>query len=205
MQLPIPSGNGSKDPRPMPLNLVHVQEIDAPSGVKSIEWFLLTTLPVNSCQEAEQVVERYRLRWRIEDWHRILKSGCKVEFLRHQRGERIERAVTINAVIAWRLAAMTLLGRETPELPMEVMFTDIEIGVLQDFAKHNRLAVPDNLGAAVVTMAITAGYMNRKNDPPPGYQKIWEGYIRLVNMSQAYELAISRARDGWLYQKLSPD
>ena len=205
VQLPIPSGNGSKDPRPMPLNLVHVQEIDAPSGVKSIEWFLLTTLPVNSCQEAEQVVERYRLRWRIEDWHRILKSGCKVEFLRHQRGERIERAVTINAVIAWRLAAMTLLGRETPELPMEVMFTDVEIGVLQDFAKHNRLAVPDNLGAAVVTMAITAGYMNRKNDPPPGYQKIWEGYIRLVNMSQAYELAISRASDGWLYQKLSPD
>ena len=103
------------------------------------------------------MVEGYRLRWRIEDWHRFLKSGCKVEFLRHQRGERIERAVTLNAVITGRLAAMKLLGRETPELSMEVMFTDVEIGVSQDFAKHNQLAVPDNLGAAVVTMAITAG------------------------------------------------
>ena len=118
---------------------------------------LLTTLSVNSCQKAEQVVEGYRLRWRIEDWHRFLKPGCKVEFLRHQRGERIECAVTINAVIAGLLTAMTLLGRETPELSMKVMFTDVEIGVLLDFAKHNQLAVPDNLGAAVVTMAITAG------------------------------------------------
>ena len=160
---------------------------------------------MNSRREAERVVERYRLRWRIEDWHRILKSGCKVEFLKHQSGDRIERAVTINAVIAWRLAAMTLLGRETPELPMEVMFTDVEIGVLQDFAKDNKLPVPDNLGAAVVTVAITAGYLNRNNDPPPGYQKIWEGYIRLVNMSQAYELAIRRSKDGWLYERLSPD
>ena len=75
-------------------------------------------------------------------------------------------------------------------------------GVLQDFAKANRLAVPNNLGAAVVTMAITARYMNRKNDPPPGYQKIWEGYIRLVTMLQAYELAVSRAEEGWVYQKM---
>ena len=91
---------------------------------------MLTTLAVSGAGEAQQLVERYRLRWRIEDWHRILKSGCKVEFLKHHSGNRIERAVTINAVIAWRLAAMTLLGRETPELPMEVMFTEVEVGVL---------------------------------------------------------------------------
>ncbi len=107
VQLPVPSSSELKDEPPMQLSLVHVQEIEAPAGVKSIEWFLLTTLPVNSRREAERVVERYRLRWRIEDWHRILKSGCKVEFLKHQSGDRIERAVTINAVIAWRLAAMT--------------------------------------------------------------------------------------------------
>ena len=85
------------------------------------------------------------------------------------------------------------------------MFTNVEIDVLQDFAKDNRLAAPSNLGAAVVTMAITAGYLNRKKDPPPGYQKIWEGWINLAMMSKANELAISRARDGWLYQKLSSD
>ena len=68
------------------------------------------------------MLEWYRLRWRIEDWHRILKSVCKVEYLGHRTGERIERAVTIKPVIAWRLAAMTLLGRATPELPAAVFF-----------------------------------------------------------------------------------
>ena len=97
VQLPVPSRSELKDEPPMPLSLVHVQEIEAPAGVKSIEWFLLTTLPVNSRREAERVVERYRLRWRIEDWHRILKSGCKVEFLKHQSGDRIERATASRA------------------------------------------------------------------------------------------------------------
>ena len=92
-------------------------------GRSRLEWFLLTTLAVAGREDAERVLERYRLRWRIEDWQRVLKSGCKVEYLGHRWGERIERAVTINAVIAWRLTAMTLLGRDTPELPVETLFS----------------------------------------------------------------------------------
>ena len=107
-------------------------------------------------------MEQHRLRWRIEDWHRILKSGCKVEFLGHRTGERIERAVTINAVIAWRLAAMTLTGRETPELPPDILFSELEISVLEDFALDRKLPPPDNLGLAVLTVAILGGYLNRK-------------------------------------------
>ena len=75
-----------------------------PAGSTALEWQLLTSLAVTDVAEATAVVQRYLLHSRIEDWHRILKSGCKVEFLMHLRGERIERAVTINAVIAWRLA-----------------------------------------------------------------------------------------------------
>ena len=173
---------------PLRLQLVHVWERSAPEGVEALEWFLLTSLPVASQAEAEQVLEWYRLRWRIEDWHRILKSGCKVEYLGHRTGERIERAVTIKAVIAWRLAAMTLLGRETPELPAAVFFTQIQMRVLRHFASRRRLAEPANLGLAVRAMAILGGYLYRKNAPPPGHQKIWEGWTRLTIMSDAYEL-----------------
>ena len=136
---------------------------------------LLTSLPVASARDATRIVEQYRLRWRIEDWHRILKSGCKVEFLGHRTGERIERAVTINAVIAWRLAAMTLMGRETPELPPDILFSDLEISVLEDFALDRKLPPPDNLGLAVLTVAILGGYLNRKKDPCPGHRKFWHG------------------------------
>ena len=120
---------------PLRLQLVHVWERSAPEGVEALEWFLLTSLPVGSQAEAEQVLEWYRLRWRIEDWHRILKAGCKVECLGHRTVERIERAVTIKAVIAWRLAALTLLGRETPELPAAVCGMPIEMRTVECAAK----------------------------------------------------------------------
>ncbi len=139
------------------LNLVHVREETQPEGAERLEWFLLTTLAVQSRQDAEQVLDWYRLRWRIEDWHRLLKTGCKVEYLAHRTGERIERAVTINAVIAWRLMAMTLLGRDTPELPAETLFSDIEIAALEDFAKDRKLPRPDNIGRALLTTAMLGG------------------------------------------------
>ena len=114
---------------------MHVREEAQPEGAERLEWFLLTTLAVQSRQDAERVLEWYRLRGRIEDWHRVLKTGCKVEYMAHRTEEWIERAVTIKAVIAWRLMAMTLLGRGAPELPAETLFSDIEIAVLEDFAK----------------------------------------------------------------------
>ena len=173
---------------PLRLQLVHVWEKEAPAGVEALEWFLLTTLEVSSQAAAERMLHWYGLRWRIEDWHRILKSGCKVQYLGHRTGQRIERAVTIKAVIAWRLAAMTLLGRETPEMPAEVLFTQVQIRVLRHFAARRRLATPGNLGLAVRTMAILGGYLYRKNGPPPGHQKIWSGWTRLTIMAEAYEL-----------------
>ena len=156
--------------------------------MEPLEWFLLTNLPAGSQAQAEQVLQWYRLRCRIEDWHRILKSGCKVEYLGHRTGERIERAVTIKAVIAWRLAAMTLLGRETPELPATVFFTQMQLRVLRHFAAKRQLGAPDNLGLAVRAMAILGGYLYRPNALPPGHQEIWEGWTRLTIMSEAYEL-----------------
>lgn len=178
---------GTQRAGPLRLQLVHVWERTAPEGVEALEWFLLTTLPVQSQAQAEQVLQWYRLRWRIEDWHRILKSGCKVEYLGHRSGERIERAVTIKAVIAWRLAALTLLGRETPELPATVFFTQIQLRVLRHFTSKRRLSEPDNLGSAVLAMAILGGYLKNPK-APPGHQKIWEGWTRLTIMSEAYEL-----------------
>ena len=186
------------------LHLVHVREESAPEGVERLEWFLLTSLAVQTRQDAERMLEWYRLRWRIEDWHRVLKSGCKVEYLGHRQGERIERAVTINAVIAWRLAAMTLMGRDTPELPPETFFSEIEIAALEDFAKDRRLEQPDNLGRAVRTLAMLGGYLNfkRKRYAHPGHQVMWEGYIRLATITQWVERTRRLNESSKLYQKM---
>ncbi len=118
---------------------MHLWERSPAPGGEALEWFLLTTLQVSSLADAERALRWYRLRWRIEDWHRILKSGCQVESLGHRTSQRLMRAVTIKAVIAWRLALMTLLGRTTPEMPASVCFTPQQLRVLRDFATHHRL------------------------------------------------------------------
>lgn len=133
LELPIPEHHGNKEP--INICVVHALEEDSPSGTDPVEWFLLTTMKVSSCAEAEQCLRWYTLRWRIEDWHRVLKSGCRIDDLANETAERLRRAIAINLVIAWRIMLMTLLGRETPELPAEVLFSDIELRTLKAYAK----------------------------------------------------------------------
>lgn len=124
-----------KDKPPIVLWIVHVVEDNPPEGDEGIEWYLLTTMKIESVQDAERCLRWYCLRWRIEDWHRVLKSGCRIEEAAHQSAERLKRSIAINLVIAWRIMLMTLMGRETPELPVEVLFSDLEIEVLNAYAK----------------------------------------------------------------------
>jgi len=122
---------------PIDIGVIHAVESAPPEGAQPVEWFLLTTVDIRSAEDAVQCLRWYCLRWRIEDFHRVLKSGCGVEQIAHETAERIRRAIAINLVIAWRIMLMTLLGRETPELPPEVLFSDIELQVLRAYAKKN--------------------------------------------------------------------
>ena len=124
-----------KDRPPIDIWIIHAREEHPPAGIDAIEWFLLTTMNISSSAAAEQYLRWYALRWRIEDWHRVLKSGCRIGDIAHESAERLRRAVGINLVIAWRIMLMTLMGRETPELPAELLFSDIELRTLGAYAK----------------------------------------------------------------------
>ena len=179
----------SKDlPETLPVTVVHAVESAPPSGEKPIEWFVLTTLPVDSPEQAAEILRFYSLRWRIEDWHRVLKSGCRIDELGHHSAERLARAIAIRMVIAWRVMLMTLLGREVPELPAEILFSDLELRVIGDFAQSRGRSRPTQLGEAVRQVAILGGYLNRNHDPPPGHQLMWHGYATLTTMCVAYQL-----------------
>jgi len=130
------------DKLPIDMVVVHALEEQAPPKAEAVEWFLLTTIDISSPEAAEQCLRWYCLRWRIEDWHRVLKSGCRIEDLTHKTAERQRRAIAINLVIAWRIMVMTLLGREMPNLPAEVMFSDVELRTLRAYAKKNESRRP---------------------------------------------------------------
>jgi hypothetical protein len=132
IQLRPPKYYSDKDP--IDIWVLHAVEASPPEGAAPVEWFLLTTVDITSSEDAVQCLRWYCLRWRIEDFHRVLKSGCAIEKIGHETAERIRRAIAINLVIAWRIMLMTLLGRETAELPPEVLFSNIQLQVLRAYA-----------------------------------------------------------------------
>jgi hypothetical protein len=156
---------------PITVRIIHVVEEEPPEGARPIEWFLLTSLAVNSLEDAAKCVQYYRFRWRIEDWHRVLKSGCRTEDIAHHTAERLKRAIAINLVIAWRIMLMTLLGRDEQDHAPEELFSDIEIDVLDAFARKRNLAAPTTLKQAVHLMGRLGGWLGRKkNYEHPGHQ-----------------------------------
>jgi hypothetical protein len=174
--------------------VIHALEESPPAGVEAIEWFLLTTLSLECWEDAARCLSWYCLRWRIEDWHRVLKSGCRIEEAAHKTAERLTRSIAINLVIAWRIMLMTRLGREVPQLPAEVLFSDLEIKVLSAYAKKKRPKAPMLLGAlmllgdAVRLTARIGGYLGRANDPPPGDELMWNGYTQLQLLCEGFAL-----------------
>ena len=173
------------DMDPLPVWIVHALEEQPPEGKKPIEWFLLTTIELTSPEQAQRVLDWYCLRWRIEDWHRVLKTGCRIEDLRNETAERIKRALAIYLVVAWRIMLMTLLGRQSPDLPCEVLFTDLEIEVLTAIGERRRdLKPPRTLGEAVHLVARLGGYLPRKT--PPGHKALWSGNVKLRLLCAGY-------------------
>lgn len=188
----LPATRGTA--QPVELAGVHVLESDPPEGEQPVQWYLLTSLPVGDAEAAAEIVRHYLQRWRVEDFFRVLKSGCRVEHLAFRTADRLQRAVAINSVIAWRIMLMTLLGREVPECEPGLMFTDHELDFLADYAAQRGLGGPASLGAAVGLVAHLGGYRDRKHDPDPGHQIMWHGYSTLTSATLGHQVAMESVR-----------
>lgn len=128
-----------RDQPPVRLWAILLEEKNPPAGATAVRWVLLTTVQVASAKQALKCIRWYCRRWRIEEWHRVLKSGCKI--LEHQNhdAEVLLRAITLDAVIAWRIMLLALLGRTMPGLPADLLFDPCECEVLELLAKKKPL------------------------------------------------------------------
>ena len=168
---------------------VRIVEVNPPEGEDAVSWTLLTSLAVKDVETAVEMIDFYLQRWRIEDFFRVLKSGCRVEHLAFHAAHRLQRAIAINAVIAWRIMLMTLLGREVPDCDATLMFTDHELAFLLDYADKFSQTPPRGLSTAVRLVALLGGYRNRTHDPDPGHQIMWRGYERLSSATLGHRIA----------------
>jgi len=148
-----------------------VTEADSPTGEEPLEWLLLTTLSIETFQQAAQCVLWYRFRWLIERYHFVLKSGCHLEKLQLETAERLERALALYCIVAWRLLHLTYLARATPDASCEVVF---QIHEWQAFTllriRRTYFHYTAFLHEATRLVAKLGGFLARKSDGEPGVQ-----------------------------------
>jgi len=182
--------NGLKLPA-ITLNAILVREEDPPAEVEEpIEWLLLTNTAVASFEEAQQVIGWYCCRWQIEVFHKVLKSGCRVEDCRLQTADRLHSFVALMSIIAWRLHWMTYINRCQPDLPCTAVLTDIEWEALY-MRIHKSKRLPDGVPTvhqAVRWIAQLGGFLGRKSDGEPGVTAIWRGWQRLQDLAATWEI-----------------
>ncbi len=187
-----PRGSQSVD-----MYAVQVTEVDPPTGVEPIEWLLLTSDRITSIEEAWQCVERYRCRWRIEEFFQVLKSGCRIEARQFESRSTYEPSLAIAMLTAVRLLSMVKQARITPDVPASTVLAQYEEQVLVQHAKAKRMghcdSSPLSLVDAVMLIAMLGGYKARCCDGPPGWITLWRGLRRLQDMVVGYRLA----HPGW--------
>lgn len=173
---------------PVEVTALLAREDDPPPGEDPIEWLLLTNLPVESFEDACEKVQWYLCRWQIEVFFRILKSGCKVEQLQLQSRERIEAALALYLIVAWRVLYLTRLGRVVPDLSCEVAFSPQEWQAIYIVSTRQKPpSEPPHLSEVLTLVAKLGGFLARKGDGPPGPKAIWIGLQRTRDFVLALE------------------
>lgn len=172
------------------VGVILVREEHPPTGCDPIDWLLITTLPLVRVEQALAYLHWYCVRWQIEVWHKVLKSGCRIEALQLGHADRLERCLALYSVIAWRLLYATMLSRTCPEFSCELLLDRAEWQALYCHLYKRPTppgAVP-SLKTAVGWIGQLGGYLGRKGDGPPGATVLWRGLQRLSDITEMYRI-----------------
>jgi Transposase DNA-binding/Transposase Tn5 dimerisation domain len=155
-----------------------------------LHWKLLTSVAVSTISDALQCVKWYCLRWLIERFHYVLKSGTKIEELQLQRASSLQRAIYVYSMAAIRILHLVYQSRRRPEISCEVILTREEWSVLYMLIHQTAQlpAQPPTLGQAVLWIGRLGGHLGRKSDGPPGLKAVWLGYQRITDAAIVYDI-----------------
>jgi hypothetical protein len=185
-----PIGKQSRYPE-LDLTVLHATERRKPRGRDRIDWKLITDLSITSRADAIEKLNWYAQRWKIETFHKILKSGCGAERSKLRTAERLVNLLATFCILSWRIFWMTMLNRCTRHMKPTLAFTPLEIDLLNRILPEpvDSLTRPrPSLNASLTQLARLGGYMNRAGDAAPGNTVIWRGISRLTDIEIGYLL-----------------
>jgi Transposase Tn5 dimerisation domain/Transposase DNA-binding len=151
-------------------------------------WRLLTNMRIEGFAQAVEKVKWYCKRWRIEVFHKVIKSGCRVESRQLESRERLERVLMVDLVMAWRVLHLMGTGRSAPQVSAEEILSQSQWKALWCFEKKKKQAPqePPSMGEAMLWVAKLGGFPARKGDGNPGPEVLWRGLKRLDDITAAY-------------------
>jgi hypothetical protein len=176
---------------PLILTVIYAQESSTPRGREKIDWKLITNLPVRSRKDALEKLAWYAMRWRIETFHKILKSGCRAEASKLRAAERIVNLIAVFCMLSWRIFWMTMMNRVAPDSSPLVALTELETHLLDRLIpeKIAKRRVDATLSHYLTKIARLGGYLARAKDSPPGNMVMWRGLSRLTDIEIGFLLA----------------
>jgi hypothetical protein len=176
------------DPPPIEMNVVWVRQLDVKKGEQPIEWVLLTSLDVVTFEDARQVVEYYQLRWLVEEFHKAIKTGCRLESRQLQNSARLEPLIALLSVVGVRLLQLKTIARHDRERKA----TGTVPGALLQLLTRLRPRLQNTqvtVDQFIREVAKLGGFIGRKSDGDPGWQTIWLGWQELQLLQKGFELA----------------
>jgi hypothetical protein len=185
-----PIGKQKRYPE-LTLTVLHAQEREEPADRPRIDWKLITDLPIQSLKEAIEKLQWYALRWKIETFHKIMKSGCRAEQARLRTAERLVRLLSVFCILSWRVFWLTMINRAMPQAEPGLALTDVETELLDKLVPDRTGAPPTarTLSKYLTKIARLGGYLARASDPPPGNIVMWRGLSRLTDIKLGATLA----------------
>ena len=175
---------------------VIARELDPPAGEEPIEWRLLTNREITTVEEAAELIDWYRARWEVEMFFDVLKNGCQVEELQLHTLERLEVALALFMIVAWRINRLMRLGRECPEMEAGVIFEPEEIIAAYAINKQKVPDAPASLGQVMRLVAMAGGFIGRKSDGDPGVRTIWRGMEKVMSFADGIRWSRAHAESG---------
>ena len=182
---------------PLAAWVVIVKEVQPPAGVEPLEWVLLTNVPVLNSQDAWKCVSWYEIRWGIEEYHKVLKTGCGIEQLQFTTEQSLQPAIALISVTAVQLLNLRDAARQpdAKTRPASDLFPPLAILVLSLWRFHERrdtLSVHD----FCLALARLGGHQNRTGDGLPGWITLWRGWSALQPMLETARLLQHEANSG---------
>lgn len=168
---------------------VVAREARPPAGVKPVQWRLLSNRDGVDFAAAVRLIDGYRVRWEIELLFHVVKNACRVEALQRSTMPRLERALALFLVVAWRIARLMRLGRTAPDLPAALFFEADEWRAAYVLLKKPVPRHPPRLNQVIRLIATLGGFLGRQGDGEPSVKTLWLGLQRVADFAAGLKYA----------------